>query len=195
MRLRMLAVVAMLGVCGWSVTAQMAMPTGKPVAGNATTASALDQPLSLLEQEMMGVAKTMPADKYSFAPSASTFAPGSPAKFATVRTFAEEATHVASGNYYFYAAISGMKPDVDVAMLGKLTSKDEIVAALAKSFAFAHKAVATVTAQNALTPIKPIDGMTTRLSLAAFAVAHGYDHYGQMVEYLRMNGSVPPGSK
>ena len=44
-------------------------------------------------------------------------------------------------------------------------------------------------------PIKPVDGMGTRVSLAAFAVAHGYDHYGQMVEYLRMNGVVPPGSK
>ena len=35
----------------------------------------------------------------------------------------------------------------------------------------------------------------TRATLAAFGVAHGYDHYGQMVEYLRMNGLVPPGSK
>jgi uncharacterized damage-inducible protein DinB len=30
--------------------------------------------------------------------------------------------------------------------------------------------------------------------VADFAVAHGFDHYGQMVEYLRMNGIVPPAS-
>ena len=35
----------------------------------------------------------------------------------------------------------------------------------------------------------------TRATVAAFAKAHGFDHYGQMVEYLRMNGVVPPGSK
>jgi len=49
--------------------------------------------------------------------------------------------------------------------------------------------------ENAFLTIKSVDGMQARVSLAAFAVAHGYDHYGQMVEYLRMNGIVPPGSK
>jgi hypothetical protein len=26
-------------------------------------------------------------------------------------------------------------------------------------------------------------------------VAHSFDHYGQMVEYLRMNGIIPPASR
>jgi uncharacterized damage-inducible protein DinB len=69
------------------------------------------------------------------------------------------------------------------------------VAALEKSFVFAHKAIATITAENAFLAIKPVDGQNTRATLAAFGVAHGFDHYGQMVEYLRMNGMVPPGSK
>jgi hypothetical protein len=38
-------------------------------------------------------------------------------------------------------------------------------------------------------------GKSTRLHLATFAVAHAFDHYGQMVEYLRMNGIVPPASR
>jgi hypothetical protein len=36
---------------------------------------------------------------------------------------------------------------------------------------------------------------TSRLSLASFATTHPFDHYGQMVEYLRMNGIVPPASR
>ena len=76
-----------------------------------------------------------------------------------------------------------------------IKTKDEAVAALAASFAFAHKAIATITPENAFVPVKPIDGQGTRATLAAFGVAHGYDHYGQLVEYLRMNGVVPPGSK
>jgi len=36
---------------------------------------------------------------------------------------------------------------------------------------------------------------STRMHLAEFGVAHAYDHYGQMVEYLRMNGIVPPASR
>jgi len=102
---------------------------------------------------------------------------------------------VAEANYYFYSTLSGIKPDVDMEKIGKLTKKDDAVAALAASFTFAHKAIATITAANAFETIKGVDGMHTRATVAAFGVAHGYDHYGQMVEYLRMNGIVPPGSK
>jgi uncharacterized damage-inducible protein DinB len=151
--------------------------------------------LSLYEQEAMGVAKEMPADKYSFAPSAAIFAPGQAVKFDTVRTFGQQVAHVAEANYYFYSTLSGLKPDVDMKKINAMTTKDEAVAVLASSFEFAHKAIATITSANAFETIKGADGMHTRATLAAFAVAHGYDHYGQWVEYLRMNGMVPPGSK
>jgi len=177
-------------------TAQVAIAPGTAVE----PAKALDDLLKLFEMEVVGVAKAMPADKYSFAPSAATFATGSPEKFGGVRSFSAEVTHIAEANYYFYSAVSGLKPDVDMAALQKMTNdsnvpKDDAVKVLLSSLAFAHKAIATITAVNAFTAIKPIDGQNTRASLAAFGVAHGYDHYGQMVEYLRMNGIVPPGSK
>lgn len=158
-------------------------------------AKALDKLLGLYEYEAMGVVKAMPADKYSWAPAAGTFATGSTEKFSGVRTFAQQVTHVAEANFYFYSSVSGMKPDVDMKSIETLTSKDDCVAILAKSLAFAHKAIATITPENAFVGIKPVDGMDTRASVAAFGVAHGYDHYGQMVEYLRMNGILPPGSK
>ena len=48
-------------------------------------------------------------------------------------------------------------------------------------------------------PVQPITSgsgrSTTRLFLATFAAAHAFDHYGQMIEYLRMNGIVPPASR
>jgi uncharacterized damage-inducible protein DinB len=43
--------------------------------------------------------------------------------------------------------------------------------------------------------LPPEGSKSTRLHLATFAVAHAYDHYGQMVEYLRMNGIIPPASR
>ena len=136
----------------------------------------------------------MPAEKYDFAPSAAAFAPGSPATFDKVRTFAEQVKHVAQANYYFYMTATGLKPDVGVKAIGSLKTKDEIVAALEGSFAFGHKALATITAANAFESIMGADGLHTRVTVADFAVAHGFDHYGQMVEYLRMNGIVPPAS-
>jgi uncharacterized damage-inducible protein DinB len=171
------------------------LPAGPPAGALATPAAALDSQLSLIEMEMMGAVKAMPADKFAFAPSAAIFVPGQKTEFPSVRTFAQQATHVAEANYFFASTFSGLKPDVDTKSLEKLTGKDDVVAALAASFAFAHKAVATVTPQNAFVVIKsPEPGFATHATLAAFLVAHAYDHYGQMVEYLRMNAIVPPAS-
>jgi hypothetical protein len=44
--------------------------------------------------------------------------------------------------------------------------------------------------------LQPPDGSkSSRLGLAEFGVAHAFNHYGQMVEYLRMSGIVPPASR
>ena len=154
-------------------------------------AKAMDTLLNIFEGEVVPAAKAMPADKYNFAPGSGAM-PG--AKFDGVRTFAGEITHLASANYYFFGTASGMKPDVDVKAISELKTKEEIVAALEKSFVFAHKAVAMLTTANAFEPVD-VDGHQTRITAEAFGVAHGYDHYGQMVEYLRMNGIVPPSSQ
>jgi hypothetical protein len=190
---REVAIAALLSVCVASGKAQVA--GGGAVGANVSPAKAFDSQLSLIESEMMGAVKAMPAEKFGFAPSAAIFVPSQVTKFETVRTFGEQATHVAQANYSFYAIVGGMKPDVDVKAIGKLTKKDDIVKALGDSFAFAHKAIATITPENALQLIKsPEPGIGTRLTLASFGVSHGFDHYGQMVVYLRMNGIVPPAS-
>lgn len=196
MRMRVIAV-CVLAASSIVAEAQMAMGANAgPAAGTmAAPSKAVDVQLGLIEMEMMGVVKTMPADKFSFAPSAAIFVPGQKTEFATVRTFAEQATHVAQANYFFYMTVGGMKPDVDMAGLAKLTKKEDVVAALAASFAFAHKAIATLTAANAFEVVTiPEPGFYTRATLAEFGAAHANDHYGQMVEYLRMNGMVPPAS-
>jgi uncharacterized damage-inducible protein DinB len=195
--LRMMTACCVLSASTLISGAQMSMGSGSgPAAGTMVTpAKAIDSELGLIEGEMMGAVKAMPAEKYDFAPSASIFAMGQKTEFATVRTFAQQATHVAQANYFFYMAVSGLKPDVDVKAIGSMTKKEDVVAALAASFAFAHKAIATVTAANAFEVVQiPEPGIQTKATLAQFGVSHAFDHYGQMVEYLRMNGIVPPAS-
>ena len=63
--------------------------------------------------------------------------------------------------------------------------------ALKDSFTQAHTYVDGITPENAF--IQTSNG--TRGGQAAFGIAHFMDHYGQMVEYLRMNGIVPPASR
>ena len=164
---------------------------GKPMA----PAKALDVMLSQLETQVLAVAQAMPAEKYGFAPTAGTFAAGSPARYGTVRTFAGQLTHIAGANYNFYSKLTGVAPPPAVKQVRELKTKDEILAALSQSFAYAHAQIKTLTPDNAFIGIDGADGFHTPVTVAAFAVAHGYDHYGQLVEYLRMNGVVPPGSK
>jgi uncharacterized damage-inducible protein DinB len=174
----------------------MNMGGSVPVAGTiASPAKAVDAELSIIEDEMMGAVKAMPADKYGFAPSAAIFVPSQKTEFATVRTFVQQVTHVADANYFFYQTVSGLKPDVDMVALGKIANKEDALHALAASFAYAHKAIATLTPANAFEVVKTDEpGLQTRATFAQFAVSHANDHYGQMVEYLRMNGIVPPAS-
>src|ERR1700733_2600674 len=129
MQVRMMVACLVLAVSSVAATAQMAMGANAgPAAGTmAAPAKAVDSQLDLIEAEMMGAVKAMPAEKFGFAPSAAIFAPGQPTEFATVRTFAQQATHVAQANYFFYSNLSGLKPDVDMAGLPKLTKKDEVV--------------------------------------------------------------------
>jgi len=194
--LRMTAVCLALAGISFAASAQAGMGRSGPAAGTiAAPSKAVDSQLDLIEREMMGAVKAMPADKFGFAPSAAIFVPAQTTEFATVRTFAQQATHVAQANYFFYMTMSGLKPDVDVSGLAKLTNKEDVVAALAASFAFAHRAIATLTPQNAFEVVEIREpGFYTRATLAEFGVAHANDHYGQMVEYLRMNGIVPPAS-
>ncbi len=195
MRIHALVVAGALLVSGaMQMRAQIsALPPAPPIGTKEDPAKAVDGLLSLMEFQVVGAAKAMPADKYSFAPTQSIFAAGQTTQFDTVRTFVAQVNHLAQANYFFFSW-SGIKPDRDLKAIGAITTKDEAVAALEASFAYAHQAIATITTDNAFVAIKPIDGYSTRITIAAFAVAHGNDHYGQLVEYLRMNGIVPPAS-
>ena len=151
-----------------------------------------DGALSGVEKEFVSLAQAMPAEKYDFVPSAAIFVAGQGSEYATVSTFRQMVLHVASANYYFGSKVSGMKPDVDEKALADIKGKDAAVAALQASFVFAHKAFGTLTVKNAF---ESVEGTNTRASLAGGLVAHAFDHYGQLAEYLRMNGIVPPASR
>ena len=71
----------------------------------------------------------------------------------------------------------------------------EIIQFLKDSFAVGHRAAKTLTPENAAEQLPFFRGSTARLYIASGAVIHAADEYGQMVEYLRMNGIVPPASR
>lgn len=165
------------------MTAQTA-PTATDVAQNQ---------LKGMESEFVPLAEAMPEDKYTFAPTSG--------EFKGVRNFGEQVRHVAAVNYMLGAAILGEKIPVD---LGKgesgpdLKTKAETVKFLKDSFEYLHKAFASVNNSNAYGQVEnPFGGKNkpARMGLVIIGVGHGFDHYGQLVEYARMNGIIPPASR
>lgn len=160
-----------------------------------TIANQIERQVTLIEKEFVEAAEAMPDEKFNFTPEGLNL---SGSDYKGVRTFAIEVRHVATANYFFWGSITGDKmPEGVKGPNGpeNITSKADILKYLKDSFALGHKAAATLTAQNLNDNLKTIRGESPRLYLASFPVAHAFDHYGQMVEYLRMNGIVPPASR
>lgn len=189
MKMRSLAVLsAVLAAAGlWTmppIEAQADMSAA--TTASTTPAQVVDQLLSMVESEMVPLVEAMPADKFNFAPTNGNFK--------GVRTFGEQVQHVTMANYYMFSAASSLQPP-DMQAVKNMKTKAQLVQGLKDSFAFAHKAIATLDEDNALEVVKPVDGVDTRAGIMLFATVHMNDHFGQMVEYLRMNGIVPPSSR
>jgi hypothetical protein len=182
--LRIFLLSGLLSVAAWS--------QGAKSAAAPTIASAVDGEITLVEKEVVEAAEAMPENKFNFSPESLNI-PG--ADYKGVRTFAWEIKHVAYSNYALWSPLTGDKipKEYDPDRLENLKTKADIITFLKASFALGHKAAATLTAQNLLQTTE--GGKSTFLYLATFGAAHALDHYGQMVEYLRTNGIVPPASR
>jgi hypothetical protein len=208
--MRKLGLSFVLGLVAVHVPAQFAVPVthtsfgggmkSAPIVNMAqaqqppsTLASVVDSEINAVEKQIVDVAGAMPEDKYNFSPESLNIR-GSDYK--GVRTFAVQLKHVAASNYFIWSALTGDKLPEDLKDgngPADLKTKADIIRFLKDSFALGHRAAATLTNDNMLQLLK--DGKSTRLHRAEFGVAHAYDHYGQMIEYLRMNGIVPPSSR
>lgn len=150
--------------------------------------------LKLAQKVVVSAADAMPADKYQFAPT--------DGEFKGVRTFGQQVKHLAATNHILAAAALGEEPPADA---GDETgpeavrTKAEILDYLNSSFAHLGKAIEAIGDKNVMvksSPISPLKaGEVTRLALITESLVHTFDHYGQMAEYLRMNGVVPPASR
>jgi hypothetical protein len=159
-----------------------------------TVASVVDRDISAVEKQVTDAAEAMPEEKFNFSPETLNI-PGSDYK--GVRSFAVEVKHVAASNWLIWSPLTGDQRPEGLGDDGNgpanIKTKAEIIKFLKDSFALGHRAAATLTTGNILQA--PGNSKAPRLRLAEFGVSHAYNHYGQMVEYLRMNGIVPPASR
>ena len=155
---------------------------------------ALQSLLKIAQQQIIPAVDAMPADKFGFAPT--------DGEFKGVRTFGQMVKHLSATNHILAAAALGEEPPADAGdEVGPeaVRTKAEILNYLNGSFAHLSKAIEAIGQTNASvnpSPISPLKrGEVTRSALVVESLMHACDHYGQIVEYLRMNGVVPPASR
>ena len=155
-----------------------------------TAAESIGQSWSYLERTFIPLADAMPENKYECVPKQG--------EFKGARTFAQQVKHVACANFAFAKEIRGEQPPPDCENGGPYPAKTktDLMKYLRESFQYAGGTFNSITPQNILDPVDGrYGGPSTRLGIAFVAVWHTSDHYGQLVEYVRMNGIVPPASR
>jgi hypothetical protein len=147
--------------------------------------------VDLVEHDLVGLAHAMPADLYDFRPTGGAFD--------GVRTFGDQVKHAATLIFLTAAIVLEEKsphgPGVNDNGPGTVQGKDQIVEYLEASIRYARRAMAVLTQENHLDPLRTYFGSQPRIEVAAGIAYHSYNHYGQMVGYARMNGVVPPASR
>jgi len=195
-RMSLFRVAAPLILCGIALSAvgKSATPQNSATKKAAqaddipkSVAESVSGTLQFAEGNFLGLAEAMPEDKYSYVPAVG--------KFDGVRSFGEQVKHVACAQFAFFIEFEGKKPPEDCEKGGHdpAKSKAELIKYLKDSFDYSNRVLATLTANNALDRVEGrYAGPSTKLGISVIAVWHITDHYGQLVEYLRLNGIVPP---
>ena len=178
---RIAVLVSICCVSGAMASAQASgSSSAQSSAAAPTIASVLNNQLGSIEREVMNAADALPQDKFDFSPASGNI----PGDFKTPKP----------------VRIMGQKPQISDDENGpkNIKTKQEVVDYVKASFAKAHSAIDTINQQNATEEIaNPFGGTRklTRLALAVGMVGHSNNHYGQIIEYMRMNGVVPPESR
>ena len=164
-------------------TAQAPAPAAQAPAGTAGTVASVRGGLDIVKGYLIKAAEQVPEDMYAFKP------------VATVRSMGELFGHVADANFMICGMVSGQKPSMTGIEKSK-TTKADLQAALAESFKFCEAAFDGLTDARAheVVPKFFLPGTHTRLGVLTFNTAHDFEHYGNIVTYMRMKGLVPPSS-
>jgi hypothetical protein len=150
--------------------------------------------VQLVEDDVLSLARAMPAEKYDFAPTEGAFA--------GVRTFGEQVRHLATMIYMTAAIVlqeqSPYAPGRGDNGPASITSKEDVLEYLQGSLAYARKAMASLTTQNQLETVTTYFGPMARSAVAAGVAYHGFNHAVETrfsTREISTNASTTDGSK
>ena len=136
----------------------------------------------MLSGVVIAAAEKMPEANYSFKPTPE------------VRSFGQLVGHLADSQYYFCSTVAGETAPVSGIEKSK-TGKADLVAALKEAVAYCSKTYAGMTDAKGSEMTKMMNFDFAKLTVLSANTAHDYEHYGNMVTYMRLKGIVPPSSE
>jgi uncharacterized damage-inducible protein DinB len=172
-----LSALAVVIVAAGAVEARAQAPAGNPLQAGS------QRMYGIVKGYVVRAADKMPEEHYAFKPT--------PA----VRSFGQLVGHIADASYMFCSAVSGEKAPTTGSLEKTATTKADLQKALAAAFAFCDKAYAGVTDSTGTQMVKGFWGELPKLSVLDFNTAHNFEHYGNMVTYMRLKDVVPPSSE
>ncbi|MEW5982898.1 MAG: DinB family protein [Acidobacteriota bacterium] len=176
--MRTAAIVAV--ACLLSVSLAFAQESGGGMANPIT--DGVKNAHEMAKGNLVKAAEQVPENLYSFKATPD------------VRSFGQLIGHVANANYMICGAVSGEKrsgADIEKTM----SAKADLVKALSESFAFCDKVYEGMTDAEGAKTVAFFGGQQAKLSVLAFNNMHNYEHYGNVVTYMRLNKMVPPSSQ
>jgi len=152
-------------------------------AGANPYTDAVKAQLAQVKAPIIRTAEKVPEDLYAFKATPE------------VRSMGQLIGHIADANFNICAAGGGEKPPANGGIEKTVSGKAALQKALAESFAFCEKVLAGMDDKKGAESVKFITGPTPRLMVLAFNNSHDYEHYGNLVTYMRLKGIVPPSSE
>ncbi len=178
-----LALVLLAGISSGSAFAQSADPR--------FFTAGVERQYKDIQALVLKTAEKVPEDLYAFKPTPE------------VRSLGGVLGHIADGNNLLCRFAAGDPVDIDKIMKDvssvqvheKETAKAEIIAALNESRAFCESVFAKLTDAAAQENVTWFGGKTPKAMMLTFVTSHSWEHYGNLVTYMRLKGIVPPSSE
>jgi uncharacterized damage-inducible protein DinB len=145
--------------------------------------AAAKQTLGLIKGNVVKAAEQMSEENYAFKPTAD------------VRSFGQLIGHIANANFMICSRASGAANPNTGDIEKTKTAKADLTKALADSFAFCEAQFDAMTAATGAEVIDLFGMKMPRLNALQFNTAHDFEHYGNIVTYMRLKGMVPPSSQ
>ena len=138
---------------------------------------------NITKTNIMETAEILDEDLYAFRPTEEVFTAG------------QILTHVANDQFRFCSNAGGEDNPSAENFEETRTKKAEIIAALEQGFAYCEGVFANTTDAKGAMPVTFFGGPNTVFGVLAANSMHNYEHYGNLVTYMRINGIVPPSSR